>query len=212
MKPRHLYFLFVLVCAPTGCASSPPPRRETPPETSGRAPTTAAALFRRGMALAGAGQLVRAEQYLSLALERGYPEEEALPALLRVCLASSRLRTALNHAESRLVRRPDDWSLRFLAASILLAMGEQGRAREELERVVAYRGGFGPAHYLLAMATRDRFADLTATRRHFTAYLRIEPRGEHAEEAASWLRAHPIEAGNEGSDASSGSAGQGGGR
>jgi tetratricopeptide (TPR) repeat protein len=193
-RPRGNRYWFILLCVLAGCSPAERQQGETVAERRGQERTTGETFFHRGVALARAGQLVRAEQYLSLALGRGYQEEETLRALLGVCLASSRLRAALNYAESRLVRHPDDWSLRYLVASIYLAMGEHWRAREELERVLAYRAEFEPAHYLLATVMRDSFADPRATGRHFSAYLRIAPRGEHADEAAAWLRAHPAEA------------------
>lgn len=175
-----------------GCGASAPQQTETHSRAGNQKQGTAQALFRQGAALAEAGQLVRAEQYLSLAWERGYREEETLPLLLRVCLASSRLRTALNYAESHLVRHPDDWSLRYLVACIHLAMGEHDRAREQLQRVIAYRESFAPAHYLLATLLRDFRRDASAASRSFSAYLAIAPQGEHADEAAAWLRAHPV--------------------
>ncbi len=187
--------LLVISSLLVGCAPAAPQGRETLPRVGIDRQGTAEALFRKGAALARAGQLVRAEQYLALVWERGYREEETLPLLLRVCLASSRLKTALGYAENRLVRHPDDWSLRYLVACIHLAMAEHGRAREQLQRVIAHRESFEPAHYLLAILLRDWYADLPAASRSFAAYLAIAPRGEHASEAAAWLVAHPVEVG-----------------
>lgn len=197
-RPRGNRYWFILLCVLAGCSPAARQQSETVSETRRQERTTGEIFFHRGVALARAGQFVRAEQYLSLALGLGYREEETLRALLGVCLASSRLRAALNYAESRLVRHPDDWSLRYLVASIYLAMGEHWRAREELKRVLAYRAEFESAYYLLATVMRDSFVDLRAAGRHFSAYLRIAPRGEHADEAAAWLQAHPAEAEAEG--------------
>ena len=49
--------------------------------------------------------------------------------LVRVCIASSRLRAALGHAEPFLRRHPDAWQLRYLVAAIHLALGAAGRRR-----------------------------------------------------------------------------------
>jgi tetratricopeptide (TPR) repeat protein len=186
--------ILALFCALTGCATAPPRASLSPADAGRRSEATAQELFDRGLALARAGQLVRAEQYLSLAWARGFREEQALPVLLRVCLASSRLRTALGYAESRLARQPGDWPLRYLVASICLAIGDHIRAREELERVVAINPSFAPAHYLLGKVMRDAFADPRSASRSFAAYLKLAPLGEHADEAAYWIGMHPTRA------------------
>ncbi len=153
-------------------------------------------LFDRGLALAKAGQLVRAEQYVSLAVASGYPQERALPVLIGVCLSSSRLRAALNYAEPYLTHHPDAWALRHLVAAIYAALGQPKRARGELEKVVRDHPSYAPAHYLLAVTLRDEYRDVVATRHSFKAYLRHSPDGEHAAEARAWLREHALENGH----------------
>jgi tetratricopeptide (TPR) repeat protein len=148
---------------------------------------TAEELFARGITLADQGQLVRAEQYLSLAVARGYREERALPVLLKVCLAASRLRSALNYAEPYLARHPRDWKLRYLAASLYIGLEQPERARQELERVVTNEPAHAAAHYLLAVLMRDSFSNVRAAVEHFQAYLKLEPRGDHAAEITGWL-------------------------
>jgi predicted Zn-dependent protease len=147
-------------------------------------------LFVQGVALAKRGQLIRAEQYLNLAIHGGYSEEQALPILLKICLSSSRLRTALNYAEPYLIRHPESWMLRYLVASIYLALGQTLRAHDELIRVVQHQSSNAPATYLLAIIARDSFHDIDAATRYFAAYTEISPNGEHALEAAAWLNEH----------------------
>ena len=146
-------------------------------------------LYQRGMAMAAAGDFVRAEQYLTSAIARGYPEKRALPSLLRVCVASSRLRAALSHAEPFLQRNPDAWSLRYLVASIYLGVGEVDRARTSLERVIADAPEQPDAFYLLGLVLRDEVGDRPGAARRFSRYLELAPRGKHAAEVRAALRA-----------------------
>jgi predicted Zn-dependent protease len=149
-------------------------------------------LFTRGVALANSGQLIRAEQYLYLASQSGYPEERTLPLLLKICLSTSRLRTALNYAQPYLDRHPEAWILRYLVASIHLALEQPLKARDQLTRVVRDKPSYAPAYYLLAVISRDALHDDALTRRNFTAYLEHDPTGTHASEAEAWLREQSV--------------------
>lgn len=147
----------------------------------------AAELYRRGIALGEAGDLIRAEQYLAAAIDRGYPAERALPPLLRVCLASSRLRAALSHAEPYLEAHPNAWSLRYLVGSIYLGIGNYEQARESLERVIADAPDQPDAYYLLGVVLRDGVGDRPAAARRFERYLELAPDGQHVSDAREAL-------------------------
>jgi len=149
-------------------------------------------LFARGVALAKNGQLIRAEQYLYLATQSGYPEDQTLPLLLNICLSTSRLRTALNYAQPYLTRHPESWIVRFLVASIYLALEQPTRAHNHLSRVVQNNPTHAPAYYLLAIISRDALRDDASARRYFAAYLQHDPTGTHAGEAKAWLRERAI--------------------
>lgn len=190
---RTLHAHLVLVALALALAAAPActraPRPAGPPPGDPLASVRGSDLYRRGVALARAGDFVRAEQYLTTAIARGYPEARALPALLRVCVASSRLRAALGHAEPYLERNPDAWSLRYLVASIYLGVGEADRARESLERVIADAPDQAGPHYLLAIVLRDELGDRPGAARHFASYLALAPRGPHAAEVRAAVRA-----------------------
>lgn len=151
-------------------------------------PPSSQELFSRGVALAEQGQLVRAEQYLSLAVSRGYPEEAALPIILKVCLAASRIKAALNYTEIYLNRHPEDWKLRYLAASLYIGLEQPQRALAELNRVTTNDPSYAPAHYLLAILMRDSYSNSEAAANQFHAYLKLDLKGEHVAEAKAWLR------------------------
>ncbi|HTE51122.1 MAG TPA: tetratricopeptide repeat protein [Kofleriaceae bacterium] len=188
MKRTALACLLALAAAVAGCSHAGP-RPAGPPPGDPLGDVRASELYRRGLALARMGDFVRAEQYLTSAIARGFPEERALPALLRVCVASSRLRAALGHAEPYLERNPDAWSLRYLVSSIYLGVGEVDRARESLERVIADAPDQPDPYYLLGVVLRDEVGDRPGAARRFSRYLALAPAGAHAREVRAAVRA-----------------------
>jgi tetratricopeptide (TPR) repeat protein len=171
------------VLAAFGCASNTPnlPPAGQVTSRSGEAAT----LFQRGQDAARRGDSVRAEQYLSLAVDRGYDLERALPLLLQVCLSSSRLRAALDHAEPYLRDHPDAEALRYLVATIHVGLGQTSEARVELEQLLRANADSSDAHYLLGVLDSD--GDVDSARAHFRTYLDVAPKGERAPEVRSRL-------------------------
>lgn len=149
---------------------------------------SADALLTRGIALLRAGDGLRAEQYLSLAVRAGAPEARAIVPLVRACVLSSRLQSALEHALPYLRRHPELWELRYLVAAIQLALGRSELALAELARVRAGAPRLAGAHYLAAVIARDQLGDALAASAGFAEYVRHAPHGEHAAEARAWLR------------------------
>jgi len=174
-------------CTHAGAGGAPGlPRTRTP------APELASdALLARGIALLRAGDGVRAEQYLVLAVRNGTPARRAIVPLVQACVSSSRLQSALEHALPYLRRNPDQWRLRLLVAAIQLALGRNALALDELRRVQRVEPHAAGAHYLAAVIARDQLADPHAASASFRAYLRADARGEHAAEARAWLREQP---------------------
>ena len=177
-----------LVLALTRCASAPHTPDE--PRAAVLAAESAEAMYRTGLEHARAHDYVRAEQYLAASQARGYPAAKVVPALVRVCLASARLRAALHYAEPFIEQNPDALGLRYVMSSVLLGLGQPDRARMELEAVLAQDPRHAPAHYLLAVTLRDDFEDSEGAAREFSAYLALAPNGVHAAEARASLDAH----------------------
>lgn len=144
-------------------------------------------LLARGRGFAAVGDLSRAEQYFAMALERGADPAVALPLLMRVCAAEKRYRAAIDYAEPQLKRHPDDDRLRFVVASFYMTIGETSAAREQLGRIVAQRPDFAAPHFALGVLLRDDIGDPVSADTQFREYLRLEPRGAHAEEARASL-------------------------
>jgi uncharacterized protein HemY len=152
---------------------------------TGRAPS-ADWLMREGRAAATRGDTVRAEQYIALAVDRGYDERRALPLLLGVCIEGSRLRAALNHAEPYLRDHPEDAALRYLVGTIRMGLGDEAGARRELEVLLREDPAHTEALFLLGVLETDHDPE-TATVR-LQDYLRLEPAGRHSADARVRLR------------------------
>ncbi|MEJ7734595.1 MAG: tetratricopeptide repeat protein [Polyangiaceae bacterium] len=151
-------------------------------------------LFERGRELARVGDNNRAEQYLSGAMDGGADPSKVLPLLLRVCIAERRYRVAIDYAEPYMRRRPDDYRLRFVIASLYHSIGEPQNARRELEQVVRSKPDHADAHFAMAVIYRDDDEDPVQADAHFREYLRIAPTGDHAPEARASLMRSTLEA------------------
>jgi tetratricopeptide (TPR) repeat protein len=167
--------------AALGCAGAPESRALETPETA----TPGAELFEQGRRATLRGDSVRGEQYLTLAIQNGYPRDQALPLLLRACLDGSRLRAALDHAEAYLREHPEHRRLRYLVATLYASLGQRDHAELELAQLLARHPGDADAHYLSGVLAAD--ADEERAREHFLAYLDLTPKGVRAAEVRSRL-------------------------
>jgi tetratricopeptide (TPR) repeat protein len=181
---RHSFVAISLsIALISGCGASALPSAEN---SNDKAETVdGAELFRQGEEAANRGDTVRAEQYLSMAIERGYSEKKVLPIMLRVCLSSSRLRAALNHAEPYLRAHPNDQDLRYLVATIHLGLGQLDEVRFELNHILRIDPNHPKAHYLLGVLESAINSEQATA--HFRRYLEVAPTGEHAIEVKSRL-------------------------
>jgi tetratricopeptide (TPR) repeat protein len=144
-------------------------------------------LHARGRAYAQIGDYTRAEQYLAAALDAGAKPEAVLPMLMKVCLAEQRYRAAVNYAEPVLRKHPHDFRLRFVVGSLYAAIGETVAAREHLVQVAREKPEYAEVHFAMGMLALEGDGDPVAADPHFREYLRLEPKGLHAEEARGYL-------------------------
>jgi len=145
-------------------------------------------LYDTGIRLARSGDLLRAEQYVKAAMERGFPAERALPSLLKICVAASRLNAALQYAEPHLRDHPEDFRLRTLVASIHLGLGNVDDAQQHLREVIETSPANAPAYYLMGMLEREERHDPVASEPYLQRYLELAPNGAHAAEVRNMLR------------------------
>jgi tetratricopeptide (TPR) repeat protein len=144
-------------------------------------------LMARGDASAAIGDMIRAEQYFVSALKAGGDERELVRRLLVVCAADQRYPAAAEYAEQYLHRHPGDVDLRFAAASIEAAVGNNRRARELLDTVLRERPDWAEAHYALASMMRADGEPLALADLHDLQYLKLNPHGPLAETARARL-------------------------
>lgn len=177
--------LLALLTVGAGCAGSTAGRETVSADPLAK--IEAEHLFRDGQTLAARGDLIRAEQYLAAAIRNGYPAERALPTLMRVCIASSRLGAALQHASPQLQLHPEDHQLRFLVASVLVGLGRHDEAQRELERVITGKPDHAEAHYMLGLLLRDHYGDEDRAAAHFEQHQEHAQHSLHGAEVAAWL-------------------------
>jgi tetratricopeptide (TPR) repeat protein len=182
--------IFLLICG-TACSSQNPPQSLNNANPEGKA--SPQAYFELGQQFRQQGDGNRAEEYLRLAIDLGYPKEPGLAALLRVCLETGRLRMALDYAERQLKANPSDNSLRQLVATLHMGLGNSSQAIDELEDVVSRSPETATPHYLLGIVYETAFADYGSAATHFRSYLRLDPQGPYAAETTDRLRARAFE-------------------
>jgi tetratricopeptide (TPR) repeat protein len=145
----------------------------------------------RGDSFAAVGDMTRAEQYFVAALRSGGDPARLVRRLIAVCVADSRYPVALEYADDYLRKHPGDIDVRYAAATLRIAIGDEARARQDLGLVLAAKPAFGEAHYVLALLDKGN-GDVMAADTQFRAYLASAPDGEHAEIArANLMRAVP---------------------
>jgi tetratricopeptide (TPR) repeat protein len=179
--------LILAACPLFACGTRPRPRPSSPTRDPLES-VSARDLYVTGVELARSGDLVRAEHYLSTALRRGHSGDEVFPALIRVCLDASMYSAALHHARSYLGHRGQDWRLRFLVASLDIAVGDYDRARNELEQVVALAPDRPEPQFALGQLLATRLSDPAGAMPHLRRYLKVRSTGVHAAEAEGLLR------------------------
>ena len=161
----------------------------TGPHTSVTAPRKSEAeqFYECGAQAAMRGDDVRAEHYFALAMKRCYPERTALLELMRLCLAGSRLRAALNYAEPYLRKHPRDIELRYLVATMYHGLGQTSAALEHLDQVLTIQPRHAEAHYLVGLVLSGSHLAASDVVAHMKEYLALAPRGVYAYEARQIL-------------------------
>lgn len=188
---RGLALLGALALDASGCVSTPATQVKYRVETM-KSEQSADKLFARGRAFASVGDYTRAEQYLSGALDAGGDEAAIMPVLIGVCVEARRFRVAIDFAEPYLRKHPGDGRLRFVVGTLYMAVGEPATARVKFEEILEQRPNEPETHYALGVVLRDADHDLLRADKHFRAYLRLKPNGDHVEDArASLLKSVP---------------------
>lgn len=179
-------WLWVPLLALSACAASPSERARAvlADAEKERAPQL---LTQRAEVLLRVGDYARAEQYYRLALEEGASADALMPHLLEACVRDGRYRDAIQHAEEYLKQRPNAHPVRYVLASLEVAIGDEAAAQKDLSRVVQAVPSHADAHFALALLLREHNVNAQAADFHFREYLRLNPAGPHAAEARDSL-------------------------
>ena len=182
--PALVAVVAISLLAGCGAASKKPPQSALPVLKD---PVQLAA---RGDAYAEAGDFTRAEQYFGAAIAAGGKSAEILPRLLRACVGAGDLRLAAEYAETELSRRPDNSHLRFVTGALYAQLGNQDVAREHLVQAASELPNDAEVQFCVAAFFRDDVKDRVVADPYFREYLRLDPKGTHAEEARHSILVH----------------------
>ena len=190
MKNIPLYFSrYALLCSLVllGACMSGRQGPNGPPPNDPIASIEASELRSQGLAFARRGDLIRAQQYLSAAMQKGFEEKVIVPELVKVCVASSRLRAALAFAEPYLDRHPQDAGMQYVVGTIHMALGNLHSATAHLAGALEPGNLMHDAYFSLAMIAHER-GQLERERVKLEQYLGAEPDGRYAAKARTMLK------------------------
>lgn len=179
-------YILVVLAVLAACATPAPPP-DTAEARVQQARAAQAELLKQSEDYARAGDWIRAEQYLALALEQGADSAHVTRRLVDACVRGQRYRAAASHAERELSRHPEDVRLRLIRAVLLLGLDDAASAARELEQLLAIEPEHVLAHFVLGSLQREQLRDPVSADQHFRAYLALAPRGAHAERARRGL-------------------------
>lgn len=174
----------VCACLQGACAAAAT-RPTTKPAAYSK--LTAAQLVEVASVLAQNGDNLRAEQYLQEAIKQGAEPARMVPQLLHLYVDEGQYRQAIDLSEDHLRKHPSDHRVRLILGNLYGALGFDQNAVEQYARVIGDAPGDAQAHFALASVLHDSGRERARADEHYRAYLRIEPHGQHAEEARSLL-------------------------
>jgi tetratricopeptide (TPR) repeat protein len=126
-----------------------------------------------------AGDWLRAEQYYRRVEALGAPEEQVLPALLRVLVAARRYNEALARCHQRLTTAPDDRTTRYVEAVLLVALGRTREAAHDLAILIKQKPDDAQPYLDLGQLYRD-VKDERRANAMFARYLELAPKSAAA--------------------------------
>lgn len=184
-------WIAIAALAASACVPTPAQRIKSV-EKIVRKERTPDKLVARGKAFAAIGDNTRAAQYFSEALDQGADERKVLPLLMRTYIVSRRYLVAIQVGANYVRAHPEDYRLRYLVGTLYAAVGDIRKAQGAFERVLVIDPKHAGAQFALAVLLRDDEHDWIAADYHFRQYLKLAPKGPHAEEArASLLKSVP---------------------
>ena len=174
---------FAWSIAANGCAHVPASASEPTAER----PLDAEELLVIAQVAEQMGDGLRAQQYLLSALRAGADARRVMPWILRLYVADSQYRLAIDTARDYLRVHPRDAGMRMLLAGLYEATELELGALDQYERVIAASPSEPRAHFALASLLHEQGREPGRADAHFRAYLALDPDGENADEARAAL-------------------------
>jgi tetratricopeptide (TPR) repeat protein len=119
-------------------------------------------------------------------MAKGFDERVVVPELVKVCIASSRLRAALAFAEPYVARNPQDAGMQYVVGTIHMALGNLEEASGHLDGALRSRSLMQDALFSLALVAKAR-GQFSMARENLEKYLAHNPKGRYASRAKSLL-------------------------
>lgn len=157
-----------------------------PPPSDPISRVQASELRAQGLSFARRGDLVRAQQYLSAAMAKGFDERIVVPEIVKVCIAASRLRAALAFAEPYVLNHPEDAGMQYVVGTIHMVLGNLQAASDHLGGALQANRLMKDALFSIALIASER-GNTRAARKNLEEYLLARPRGRHAIRAKRML-------------------------
>jgi tetratricopeptide (TPR) repeat protein len=157
-------------------------------EPAVRRPQAAAEAYNRGVRSHSAGDLDRAAQEYSRALQSDPTMASAhynMGMIFKSRGQSTKARAALEQALACNAAFTD---ARYMLALVLRDLKDDAAAITELNRLTEQAPLYAPAHHALGMLYKNDPTKAELARREFTRYLELTPNGPSAREARDWLR------------------------
>jgi tetratricopeptide (TPR) repeat protein len=173
-------------------AGSPTPAAVRPaPANVTRNPRAATEAYNRGVRSQAAGDLDRALQEYSRALQNDPSMANAhynLGLTYRTKGDTAAARAAFQHA---IANAPDMANARYMLSLAHRDLGDEPAAIAELSTLLQQQPQYAEAHLALGLLYRKDSAKVELARRELTRYLELAPSGASAQDARAWLKYHP---------------------
>jgi protein O-GlcNAc transferase len=171
--------------ASTGPAASPVP------DPVPRRPQVAAQAYNLGVRNHMAGDLNRAIQEYSRAVQNDPTMVNAHYNLGLVFKARNDLARARSAFQQALALSPDMPDARYMLALVLRDLREPNACIVELKALLEKHPKYAAAHHALGQLYKNDPATVESAKREFSRYLELAPDGPSAREARNWLKYNP---------------------
>jgi tetratricopeptide (TPR) repeat protein len=171
--------------------AAPPPSVTPAAPRVVRQPQAAAEAYNQGVRAHASGNLDRALQEYSRAVQNDPTMANAHYNLGLVFRARNDLAKARSALQQALTLSPDMADARYMLALVLRDLHESEAALTELKALLDKHPQYAPAYHALGQIHKESPARLNLAKQAFRRYLELAPNGPSAREARNWLNLNP---------------------